>query len=46
MREKLETGAEGLLTKKQIARIAKAVDRLEGFADVRDFVKVAAPRLR
>ena len=45
VREKLETGAEGLLSKKQIARIAKAVDGLERFADVGEFMRVAVPRL-
>jgi 2-methylcitrate dehydratase PrpD len=46
VREKLDVGAEGLLSKRQIAAIVKAVDRLERFADVREFMKVAVPRLR
>jgi hypothetical protein len=40
--EKLYIGAEGLLAKRKIAAIVSAVDRLEGFADVREFVRVAS----
>ena len=46
VREKLEVGADGLLSKKQIGAIVKAVDGLERFSSVREFMKVAAPRVR
>ena len=46
VREKLDIGAEGILTKRQIDRIVKAVDGLEGFSDVRDFMAIVAPRGR
>jgi 2-methylcitrate dehydratase PrpD len=39
--EKLYTAAEGLLSRRKIAAIARAVDRLESFSDVRDFVRIA-----
>jgi 2-methylcitrate dehydratase PrpD len=44
VREKLEIGAEGLLSRSQIEAVVKAVDRLERYRDVRDFMKVVAPR--
>jgi hypothetical protein len=44
VREKLEVGARGILSRRQIRRIVRAVDRLEGFGDVREFMRVAAPR--
>jgi hypothetical protein len=40
--EKLYTGAEGLLSRRKIAAIIGAVDRLESFGDVRDFVRIAS----
>jgi 2-methylcitrate dehydratase PrpD len=40
--EKLHLGAGGILSKRRIDAIVRAVDRLEGFADVRDFARVAA----
>jgi 2-methylcitrate dehydratase PrpD len=43
VREKLEVGAEGLLSRSQMGAIVKAVDRLERYRDVRDFMKVVAP---
>jgi 2-methylcitrate dehydratase PrpD len=46
VREKLEIGAEGLLSKRQIGAIVKAIDRLETFGDVRDFMAIVAPRRR
>ena len=46
VREKLDIGAEGILSKRQIAAIVKAVDRLETFSDVRDFMRIVAPRAR
>ena len=39
--EKLYTGADGLLSRRKIAAIVRAVDRLESFGNVRDFVRVA-----
>jgi 2-methylcitrate dehydratase PrpD len=42
--EKLYTGAQGLLAKRQIDAIVRAVDRLESFSDVRDFVRIASGR--
>ena len=42
--EKLYVGARGILTERQVRRIVRAIDGLEGFADVRDFVRVVAPR--
>ena len=44
VREKLDVGAEGILTKRQIDRIVRAVDRLETFSDMRKFMAVVAPR--
>jgi hypothetical protein len=44
VREKLDVGAEGLLTKRQIDRIVRAVGRLERYSDVREFMAVVAPR--
>lgn len=40
--EKLRIGADGILSKRRIAAIVRAVDRLERFDDVRDFARVAA----
>jgi 2-methylcitrate dehydratase PrpD len=40
--EKLYTGAQGLLTRRKIAAIVRAVDRLESFGSVRDFMLVAS----
>ena len=40
--EKLRIGAGGILSKRQIGAIVHAVDRLESFTSVRDFVRVAA----
>jgi len=42
--EKLQIGAEGLLSSRQIRRIARAVDHVEGYDDVRDFMRIVAPR--
>ncbi len=44
--EKLETGAAGILTARQIRRIARAVEHVEGYDDVRDFMRIVAPRRR
>ena len=41
--EKLQIGAEGILTPRQVARVARAVEHVEGYDDVRDFVRVIAP---
>ena len=41
VREKLEIGAGGILSKRQIRRIVRAVDDLESL-DVRSFVRIAA----
>ena len=43
VREKLEIGAGGLLSKRQIRRIVRAVNDLENL-DVRSFVRIAAGR--
>jgi 2-methylcitrate dehydratase PrpD len=40
--EKLYTGADGLLSKRQIKRILKAIDEIESFHNVRDFMRIAA----
>ena len=40
--EKLYTATSGLLPKRQAAAIVRAVDRIEGYANVRDFVRIAA----
>jgi hypothetical protein len=42
--EKLYTGADGLLPRRKIVRILRAVDRLESFGDVREFVRIANGR--
>ena len=39
--EKLYTGADAILTKPQIASIVRAVDEIESFGNVADFVRVA-----
>jgi 2-methylcitrate dehydratase PrpD len=39
--EKLYIGAEGLLARRKIAAIVRAVDRLESFSDVGEFVRIA-----
>jgi 2-methylcitrate dehydratase PrpD len=39
--EKLQAGADGILSSQQIAAVLGAVDRLEGFANVADFVRIA-----
>jgi 2-methylcitrate dehydratase PrpD len=39
--EKLQTGAEGILSGQQIAAILGAVDRIESFSNVADFVRIA-----
>lgn len=39
--EKLEIGAEGILTRAQIRAIVRAVERIETFGDVRDFMRIA-----
>ncbi len=44
VREKLEIGAEGLLSRSRVDAIVKAVERLERYSDVRDFMRVVAPR--
>ena len=44
VREKLDVGADGILTKKQIDRIVRAVDRLETFTDIGAFMRIVAPR--
>jgi 2-methylcitrate dehydratase PrpD len=38
--EKLRIGAGGILSRRKIRRIVRAIDRLESFDDVRDFVRV------
>lgn len=43
VREKLEIGAEGLLSRSRVDAIVKAVERLERYSDVRDFMRVVAP---
>jgi 2-methylcitrate dehydratase PrpD len=40
--EKLYIGADGILSRTQIRRIIGAIDRLESFGDVRDFVRIAS----
>jgi 2-methylcitrate dehydratase PrpD len=40
--EKLRIGAGGVLSKRRINAIVRAVDRLERFDDVRDFARIAA----
>jgi 2-methylcitrate dehydratase PrpD len=40
--EKLHVGAGGILSRRRIDAIVRAIDRLEGFGDVRDFARVAA----
>jgi 2-methylcitrate dehydratase PrpD len=42
--EKLEVGADGILSRRQIAAIVRAIDGLERFADVRAFVRVLGGR--
>ena len=42
--EKLYTGANGILSRRKIRAIVRAVDRIESFASVRDFVRVASGR--
>jgi hypothetical protein len=42
--EKLEVGADGILSRRQIAAIVRAIDGLERFADVRAFVRVLCGR--
>ena len=39
--EKLRVGADGILTEREIGAVLRAIDGLEGFPDVRDFVRVA-----
>jgi 2-methylcitrate dehydratase PrpD len=40
--EKLYIGAEGILSRSQIQRLIRAIDHLESFGDVRDFVRIAS----
>jgi hypothetical protein len=42
--EKLYTGADGLLSKRRIKRILDAIDHIERFKYVSDFMKIAAGR--
>ena len=42
--EKLYIGAGGILPRRKIRAIVQAVDRIESFASVRDFVRVACGR--
>ena len=42
VREKLEIGAEGILPRRKIRAITRAAYRLDRFADVRDFIRIAA----
>jgi 2-methylcitrate dehydratase PrpD len=42
--EKLTIGAGGILSRRQIRAIVRAVDRVERFRDVRNFMRVVAPR--
>ena len=42
--EKLYIGADGLISKRKIGAIVRAVDRLESFGNVRDFVRIASGR--
>ena len=42
VREKLEIGAKGILSKRRIRSIARAVERIERYDDVGDFVRLAA----
>ena len=42
--EKLYIGAGGILSRRKIRAIVRAVDRIESFASVRDFVRVACGR--
>ena len=44
--EKLQIGAKGILSKRQIARATKAVDHLEDFDDVRDFIAILCPHAK
>jgi hypothetical protein len=44
--EKLYTGAGGILSKRQIKAIVRAVDRIETFSNVGDFVKIALGKRR
>jgi 2-methylcitrate dehydratase PrpD len=39
--EKLYTGADGILSKQQISSIVRAIDEIESFSDVAEFVRVA-----
>jgi 2-methylcitrate dehydratase PrpD len=43
VKEKLEIGADGILSRRQIRSLVRAVDRLERYRDVRDFMRVACP---
>jgi 2-methylcitrate dehydratase PrpD len=40
--EKLYIGADGLLSRRQIRAILRAINNLESFGDVRDFVRIAS----
>jgi 2-methylcitrate dehydratase PrpD len=42
--EKLEIGADGILSPRQIRAVVGAIDEIERFGDVRDFVRVACAR--
>ena len=44
--EKLEIGASGILSARAIKRVARAVAHVEGYDDVRAFMRVVAPRRR
>lgn len=41
--EKVRIGARGMLSREQIAAVLRAIDRLERFSDVRDFVRILCP---
>jgi 2-methylcitrate dehydratase PrpD len=41
--EKLRVGARGLLSRRQIERISRAVDRIESYGDIREFVSLLCP---
>jgi 2-methylcitrate dehydratase PrpD len=44
--EKLEIGAKGILSKRQIAQATRAIDNLEDYDDVREFIAVLCPHAR
>jgi len=46
VREKLDIGARGILSRRQISAIVRAIDRVESFDDTRRLMRVLAPGAR